>query len=353
MSIILRDKIKFNCSVKKMVIGAKITGIGMHIPEKLVTNAEIEKILNRPGTAEWLEKNVGIKNRYIMAENEATSDLAVKASLKAMEKAGIRAKDIDLIILSTDTPDYLSPATSTIIQYKLGAKQAGTFDINSACAGFVTTLVTGYKYIQTEEDINTVLIIGAYGMSKFVNWKDHYTATLFADGAGALILQKDTNHKGLLANKMIADGQYYDYLGIYSGGTKNPNNPNANKPSDQFVTFQKRFPSELNAETWPKLISDVLNKANLKPDDINYYFFTQLNLRTIEEVMETLKQPMEKTHVIMDKWGYTGSACIPMAMYDAIELGLIPKLGEGNGEKILLCSSGGGYNMSACIFTWW
>ena len=336
-----------------MVLGAKITGIGMHIPDKLITNNEIEKILNRPGTANWLEKNVGIKNRYIMSEDEATSDLAVQASLEAMEKAHVRPEQIDLIILSTDTPDYLSPATSTIIQYKIGAKNAGTFDINSACAGFVTTLVTGFKYLQTEDDINTVLIIGAYGMSKFVNWTDHYTATLFADGAGALILQKDTTHQGLLANKMIADGQYYDYLGIYTGGTKNPNNPNSSKSADQFVAFQKRFPSELNAETWPKLIRDTLQKAKLNENDIDYYFFTQLNLRTIEEVMENLKQPMSKTHVIMDKWGYTGSACIPMAMYDAINLKILPTPGTGEVKKILLCSSGGGYNMSACILNWW
>lgn len=336
-----------------MTISAKITGIGMHIPKKLLTNDDIEKILNRPGTGEWLVKNVGIKNRYIMEENEATSDLCAEASRQAMVNANIKPEDIDLIILSTDTPDYLSPATSTVIQYKIGAKNAGTFDINSACAGFVTTLVTGYKYIQTEEDINTVLIIGAYGMSKFVNWKDHYTATLFADGAGALILQKIKDQDGLLANKMIADGQYFDYLGIYSGGTKHPNNRNASSEMEQFVTFQKRFPSELNSETWPKLIYDTLNKANLTTEDIDYYFFTQLNLRTIEQVMETLKQPMSKTHYIMDKWGYTGSACIPMAMYDAIDLGMLPKPGEGKGKTILLCSSGGGYNMSACIFKWW
>ena len=152
---------------------------------------------------------------------------------------------------------------------------------------------------------------------------------------------------------MIADGQYFDYLGIYSGGTKHPNNPNASEKMDQFVTFQKRFPSELNSETWPKLIYDTLKKANLTTEDIDFYFFTQLNLRTIEQVMDTLKQPMSKTHYIMDKWGYTGSACIPMAMYDAIELGMLPKPGEGKEKNILLCSSGGGYNMSACIFKWW
>ena len=336
-----------------MTISAKITGIGMHIPKKLLTNDDIEKILNRPGTGDWLVKNVGIKNRYIMEEGEATSDLAVQASLQAMNRAKVKSEDIDLIILSTDTPDYLSPATSVVIQHKLGAKNAGTFDINAACAGFVSTLVTGYKYIQTEDDINTVLIIGAYGMSKFVNWKDHYTATLFADGAGALILQKITDKKGLLANKMIADGQYFDYLGIYGGGTKNPINENSSQEQKEYVTFQKRFPSELNAETWPKLIRDTLKKANLTENDIDYYFFTQLNLRTIEQVMETLKQPMSKTHYIMDKWGYTGSACIPMAMYDSIELGILPNIGEGKGQKILLCSSGGGYNMAACIFTWW
>ncbi len=332
---------------------AKITGIGICVPKKLITNQDIEKILNRPGTGDWLVKNVGIKNRYIMSDDESTSDLAIQASKQALEKAQLTPELIDMIILSTDTPDYLSPATSTIIQHKLGAKRAGTFDINCACAGFVTALVTGYKYLQTEDEMNTILVIGAYGMSKFVNWQDHYTATLFADGAGALILQKNDSKIGLLASKMIADGQYYDYLGIYRGGTKYPINNNSVENQKQYVAFQKRFPSELNVETWPKLIQDVLKKAHLKANDIDFYFFTQLNLRTIEQVMQAIQQPMSKTHVIMDKWGYTGSACIPMAMYDAIELQKIPKPGSGKGERILLCSSGGGYNMAACIFTWW
>jgi len=332
---------------------AVISGIGMYVPEKIITNEDLEKQLNRPGTADWLVKNVGIKKRHVMSDEETTSDLAVKACIKTLDDASISAGDVDLIILSTDTPDYISPATSVVIQHKIGAKNAGTFDINSACAGFVSSFATGAKFIQTDSEINNVLVIGAYGMTKYVNWEDHYTATLFADGAAAILIRASRSKKGFLTSKLIADGQYHDYLGIYAGGTAQPLTIEAIKTNQHKITFRKRFPSELNAETWPKLIKDTIKKAKLSQDDIDYYFFTQLNLRSIEEVMGILGESMTKTHTIMDKWGYTGSACIPMAMYDAINKQKIPKIGEGNGEKILLCSSGGGYNMAACIFEWW
>ncbi|MFW9927843.1 MAG: 3-oxoacyl-ACP synthase III family protein, partial [Candidatus Thorarchaeota archaeon] len=322
---------------------AFISGIGIYVPKKVLTNKDLEKLLQKDGIDDWLVKNVGIKQRHIMDEKEDTSDLAVEASKEALSSCGISPDKIDLIILSTDTPDYVSPATSTVIQYKLGAKNAGTFDVNSACAGFVTALSTGFKYIETDSEINHVLVVGAYGMTRFVNWKDHYTATLFADGAGAFVLQSSTTKKGLLASKFIANGQYHDYLGIYVGGTAEPPTIDSIESQKHYVSFRKRFPAELNSETWPKLINDTLKKAHLSSDDIDYYFFTQLNLRTIETVMNTLNQPMTKTHTIMDKWGYTGSACIPMAMYDAIKQKKLPKLSEGSGERILLCSSGGGY----------
>jgi 3-oxoacyl-[acyl-carrier-protein] synthase-3 len=325
----------------------------MHVPEKIITNEDLEKQLQRPGTADWLVKNVGVKKRHIMSDDETTSDLAVNACQKTLDDSSISASDVDLIVLSTDTPDYISPATSVVIQHKIGAKNAGTFDVNSACAGFVSSLVTGAKFIQTDDEINNVLVIGAYGMTKFVNWKDHYTATLFADGAAVLLLQSDTSKKGFLTSKLIADGQFHDYLGIYAGGTAEPITADTISNNRHKVTFQKRFPAELNSESWPKLTLDVIKKANLSKDDIDFYFFTQLNINTIKSVMDILDEPLSKTHTIMDKWGYTGSACIPMAMYDAIQMRKIPKIGEGNGERILLCSSGGGYNMSACILQWW
>lgn len=330
---------------------AVITGVGMYVPEKVVTNKELEKSLNRPGTAEWLVKNVGIKERRLMAKNQNTSDLAVNAALEAITNANLTPEDLDLILLSTDTPDFLSPATSVAVQHKLGAKNAGTFDVNAACAGFVSALDVGSRYIQTDKTIENVVVIGAYGMTRFVNWKDHYTCTLFSDGAGALVLSANDEKKGIISSKLNADGSFYDHLGIYVGGTQEP--CISNNCGKQFVEFRKRFPPETNLKNWPKVTKQALTKVNLTPDDVDWFFFTQVNKKTIQLVMEGFNAPMDKTHFVMDKWGYTGSACVPLVMYDAIDKGLLPPPGKGNGEVIALCTSGGGANYSSAILKWW
>jgi 3-oxoacyl-[acyl-carrier-protein] synthase-3 len=336
-----------------MVRSAIVTGVGIYIPEKMVTNEEIEKMLGRPGTAKWLVENVGIRERHFMAEDEVTSDLATNAGLQALENAGVDADNLDLIILSTDTPDYISPATSVVVQYKLGAKNAGTFDVNCACAGLVTSLDIASRYISTDSEVNNVLVIGAYGMTKFVDWTDHYTCTLFADAAGAIVLQASEEREGFIASKLIADGSFHDHLGVFVGGTAEPPTIEAIQNNRHHLAFRKRFPADTNMQHWPILTRDCVAKANLSIDDIDWFFFTQVNLRTIEAVMKELGVPLEKTHTVMDKWGYTGSACIALAMYDAIELGKLPPPGEGNGENIALCSSGGGYNMAAGVLKWW
>ena len=319
----------------------------------MLTNEDIEKMLNRPGTADWLVKNVGIRQRHIMADDEVTSDLALYASQEALEKAGVDANELDLIILSTDTPDYLSPATSVVVQHKLGAKNAGTFDVNCACAGLVTSLDIASRYITTDSDIKKVLVIGVYGMTKFVDWTDHYTCTLFADAAGAMVLEGSEEREGFIASKLIADGSFYDHLGVFVGGTAEPPTVEAIQNNRHHLAFRKRFPADTNLQHWPPLTRDCLAKAGLTIKDVDWIFFTQVNLRTIEAVMKELDLPLEKTHNVMDRWGYTGSACIALAMYDAIDQGKLPLPGQGNGEYIALCSSGGGFNMAAAVLRWW
>ncbi|MFW9848580.1 MAG: 3-oxoacyl-ACP synthase III family protein [Candidatus Thorarchaeota archaeon] len=332
---------------------ALIAGLGMYVPEKILTNEDIERMLDRPGTADWLVENVGVRERHIMAEDEVTSDLAYHAGFQALENAGVDADELDLIILSTDTPDYISPATSVVVQYKLGAKNAGTFDVNSACAGLVTSLDIGARYIRTDSSIDSVLVIGAYGMTKFVDWSDLYTCTVFADGAGAMVLRASEDKEGFLSSKLIADGSYHDYLGIYVGGTAEPPTVEAIQNNKHHLAFRKRFHTNTNLEHWPTLTRDCISKANLSVEDIDWFFFTQVNIKNIVAVMAELGVPLEKTHTIMDKWGYTGSSCIALAMYDAVDQGKLPPPGEGNGEYIALCSSGGGYNMAAAVLQWW
>ncbi len=325
---------------------ATIVSTGRYVPERVITNADLDEMLREP-VGQWLLENVGIEERHVMAEDETTSDLAVAASRQAIQRAGITPAGLDLIIVATDTPDYISPATASAVQAKLDARDAGTYDINCACAAWVTGLDIASKYIATDPDYNYILVVGAYGMTKFVDWSDKYTCTLFADGAGAVVLRA-SNEPGFLAARLLADGEYYDALGIYTGGTFRPATPEVvnalGKPRVQFV---RKFPATFNTEQWPSLVQGVVAKARLTLDDVEMFFFTQLNLRTIEATMTALGQPMSKTHWIMHKWGYIGSACIPMALDDAIEQGRLRR-----GDHVVFCASGGGIALAAAVFRW-
>jgi 3-oxoacyl-[acyl-carrier-protein] synthase-3 len=326
---------------------AQIISTGRYIPEKIITNQDLNRILGEDVDT-WLIENVGIRERHVMADDETTSDIILAASRQAMERARLAPTDLDLIIVATDTPDYISPATASVVQAKLGATNAGTYDINCACAAWVTALDLAARYIATDADYRNILVAGGYGMTKFLDWHDKYTATLFADGAGAVIVRAG-DAPGYLAGKLVAHGEYHDALGIYIGGTYRPATPEViaqlGKPRVQFV---KKFPKTFNSDNWPPLVRAVVAKAGLTLDDIAFFLFTQLNLRTIEFVMQNLGQPMRKTHWIMDKWGYLGSACIPVALDDAIERGIGPK----PGDNVVFCATGGGMAMAASVFKW-
>jgi len=314
----------------------------------VVTNAEVDELLGE-NTSQWLIDNVGIRERRWMAEDQTTSDLIVEACRAALVKAGVKPDQIDLIIVSTDTPDYLSPSTSIVVQHKLGASQAGCYDINSACAGWVTALDQGARTLATEPGFSYVLVAGGYGMSRYLDLSDKKTANLFADGAGAALLGV-SDQPGFLASNLLAKGEFHDALGIYCGGTHLPATTEnlaayGGKPVVQFV---KKFPKTFNTDYWPKLIQGALDKVGMNFDNVDYYFLTQLNLRTIEAMMDLLGQPIEKTHWVMDKWGYTGSPCVIMALDDAINQGRGPE----PGDKVLFCASGGGISMAASLWEW-
>jgi 3-oxoacyl-[acyl-carrier-protein] synthase III len=325
---------------------AAILGTGSYVPERILSNAELERMLGEP-LDEWLRQNVGIAQRHVMAEDQVTSDLCVAAARRALDHAGVAAEELDLIIVASDTPDYLSPGTASAVQHKLGAHRAGTFDVNCACASWVTALDTGAKAIIADPDYRRVLVIGAYAMTRFLDWKDKRTATLFADGAGAVVLG-ESDRPGVLAAKLSAVGEYHDALGIYTGGSARPataENVAAHGPPK--VQFVRRFPATFNTERWPELVRATLAKAGCPLDEVSLFLFTQLNLRTIESVMDVLGQPRAKAHHIMDKWGYTGSACIPMALDDARAQGRLKP-----GDLVVMCASGGGISMAAAAIRW-
>jgi 3-oxoacyl-[acyl-carrier-protein] synthase-3 len=255
---------------------------------------------------------------------------------------------LDLIIVSTDTPDYLSPGTSVVVQHKVGAVNAGCYDLNSACAGWVTALDQGARYLATEKTAQYVLVAGGYGMSRFLDFSDKKTANLFADGAGAAVLGVG-DQAGFLASNFLAKGEYHDALGIYSGAAFRPSTPeNYQEYGKPVVQFVKKFPKTFNTDYWPKLMQGALEKAGLTFGDVDLFLMTQLNLRTIEYMMELLEQPIEKAYWVMDKWGYTGSPCVVMALDDAINQGK----GPNPGDVVLFCASGGGISMAASVWKW-
>lgn len=326
---------------------ARIIGTGSYVPEKVLTNDDLSLMLGED-INEFVSHVIGINERHVCSQNESTADLAEAASLRALESAGITAKQLDLIILATDTPEHLSPATSVVVQHRIGAKNAGTFDINCACSGFVTALDTASKFIIADQAYKHILVVGAYAMSKFLDWKDKKTATIFADGAGAVVLRASEQGPGFLASRLIADGSFSDYMGIYAGGTRMPATEAVVREGRWTkVRFAQRYPPEVNIEGWPRIIREVLAKCSLRLDDVGLLLFTQVNLSTIKEVMRIFDLPMERTHTIMQKWGYTGSACIPMVLDDAVREGKLHP-----GDNVVMCASGGGLNMACAAFRW-
>lgn len=325
---------------------AAILGTGSYVPERVLGNVELEGMIGAPIDA-WLRANVGIVERRVMADDQVTSDLCVEASRIALDRAEVDADEIDLILVASDTPDYLSPGTSSVVQHKLGAVRAGTFDINCACASWVTALDTGAKAIVADRDYRRVLVIGAYAMSRYLDWKDKRTASMFADGAGAVVLG-ESEEPGVLAAKLAAFGEYHDALGIYSGGTARPvTAEQVAAEGPPRLRYARSVPKSMNIKHWPELVRATLDKGRLSLEDVSLFLFTQLNLRTIEAVMDALEQPRAKAHWIMDKWGYTGAACIPMALDDAYLRGRIQP-----GDVVMMCASGGGVAMAAAVLRW-
>lgn len=325
---------------------ARIAGTGAYVPAKVLTNDELSRMLGED-INEFVRGVIGIRERHIAADDESTADLAVHAAREALISAKIEASQLDLIIVATDTPEFISPATASIVQKRLEAVKAATFDVNCACAGFVTALDTACKFIIADEQYNHVLVVGAYAMTKFLDWTDKKTCTLFADGAGGFVLQSNADGPGFLASKLAADGSYYDAMGIYAGGARNAINQFQHADAVQRLEFIRKVPASFNTEQWPAMIANCLNRSGLTLDDVDQFFFTQLNLSTIKTVMGILEQPMTKAHTIMEKWGYTGSACIPMALDDANKQGKLK-----TGDIIVLCASGGGVAMGCLVFRW-
>lgn len=325
---------------------AKIVSIAHYLPERQITNAALNERFTALGNPEVIGKfssGTGIEQRWYAPDDWATSDLALPAAQEALKRAGRNPEDVDLVILGTDSPDYITPSTSVVLQHKLGAKNAGTFDVGCACASFPTALAIASGLIATNPGIRTILVVGAYMMRKLADPNDP-TIFFYGDGAGAAVVEPGTE-PGFIGSAYLADGGYADCWGIFSSGTAEPVSEESLGAGRTRVKLAKRYPPEINDEGWPKLFHRLAEQNAFTVDEVDQVIFTQVRRATIEQAADTIGLPRDKAHIIMDKWGYTGSACIPMALSDAMELGKVKA-----GDLVVMIGSGVGYNQAAVAF---
>lgn len=322
---------------------AVLLSTGAHHPPHLVPNAVFDEQFGA-GVDEWLAANLDIHQRYWADDDTATSDLVVEAARQALDRAGVAPADVDLLIVATDTPDQLSPSTASVVAHRLGLS-AGTFDVNAACSAFVIGLDMAAKYIAADPRYRRVLVCGGYLMSKHLNKDDKKTVTLFADGAGAVLLgAEEASDRGLLGGRLHTEPQYWDWMGIYGGGTRRPVTPEVLEERGHQLVFAKKFPKEINPVTWERLVREQCAELGITPLDIDHYVFTQLNIHSIRQTLEALGVPVERGHTVMQKVAYTGSACIPMAFDD-----LVTTRGVKPGELVAFVASGGGLSFATAV----
>ncbi len=323
---------------------AHITGWGMAVPETIMTNDDLSKFVET--NDEWIRERTGIRERRIARETDFTSTLAVDASIQALKVANVRPTDIDLIICSTSTPEYMFPATACLIQDQLGATRAGAFDLLAACSGFIYALNMGAQAIRSGS-IKTALIIGSETLSRFVNWKDRNTCILFGDGAGAFVLQASERPGGVFSAVMHSDGSGGDLLTLPAGGSRNPITETTFHEGKHYIQMDGKEVFRFATRVMASATQEVLDAAGLKLEDIRWVVPHQANIRIIEAAARGLKLPMDRFIVNLDRYGNTSTASIPIAMVEAIEKGQIK-----SGDKFVMVGFGAGLTWGALAAEW-
>lgn len=322
---------------------ATILGTGSYLPPIERSNADMT-----PRFGEVIgkfEKSSGITTRFYAPEGWVTSDLAVEAARSALQDAGLKPEDLDMIILGTDSPDYITPATSVVVQHKLGAVNAGTFDIACACASFPTGLNIASGLLSTQTQMKYVLVVGAYMMHRLADCENDVMSFFYGDGAGAAVLGV-SDKPGFVSSTFFADGSYHKHWGIYSGGVSEPASHESVEAGRTKVRLITPFPPTVNDNGWPQRMRELAANGNFDLKDVNMALYTQVRYNTIVLVhRDTLGLDMARTHWVMDKWGYTGSACIPMVFDDARKQGKIK-----SGDLVTFVGSGVGYNQAGSAF---
>lgn len=321
-----------------------IIGLGSYLPERIMDNFDLEKIVDT--SDEWITARTGIKERRIASENESTSDLAVKAAEKAIESAGITKDDIDVIIVATMSPDQPTPATACAVQAKLGVKNIPSFDISAACSGFIYGLSIAHGYIISGLYKN-VLLIGAEKMSGVIDWTDRGTCVLFGDGAGAAVISRVEPDTGVMGFELGSDGTGGDKLIIEAGGTVKPTTKETLESGGQFVKMSGSDIFKFAVRKIPELAEIMLNRYDLKSEDLGLMVPHQANIRIIDAANKRLNLGSEKIMVNLDKYGNISAASIPIALDEAYREGRLEK-----NDKVLMLGFGGGLTWGASLISW-
>lgn len=315
-------------------------GIGMYVPERVLTNEEIES-WGIGSSAKWIRENTGVNERRVTADHESCSDIAAFAAEDAIRNAGVRPDDIDLIVMSTITPDFLLPQTSSLVKKKIKAVNSACFDVQGGCAGFVFSLISAVNYAQINDEINIILVIGADTLSKVTDWTDRRSCSITGDGAGAMVLKRTGIYgiKSAYIGHTDMENTECACLPVYYG--------NEGAEKQILYRFEGRYLYEVLKTNIPKVVDKLLFKTGWSMDEIKMFVFPQVNRKLVEDICEIIKIPFEKTHTVMDKYGYTYNSCIPITAYDALKSTHL-----NPGDKVIIVGAGAGNYFAGIALEW-
>ena len=328
--------------MKKFGVG--ITGVGSFVPENIMTNSDLEKIVDTSN--EWIMDRTGIEERRIAEKGVATSDLSSIAAQRAMEDANVNPEEIDLILVATITADHMCPSTACMVQTQIGAMNAAAFDINAGCTGFIYALATAKAFVKSGI-YKKILVIGAETLSKIVNWEDRNTCVLFGDGAGACIVEPCEEGFGMIAEELGSDGTKGDVLIVPAGGSRQPTSKETVEEGLNFITMDGREVFKFAVRIMEKTSKSVLEKSGVNPEDLDLLIPHQANIRIIDSASKKLGLPSEKVFVNLNKYGNMSAASIPVALDEALKSKRIKK-----GQNILLVAFGAGLTWGGSLLKW-
>lgn len=322
---------------------AKISGTGSYLPEKVLSNKDLEKIVET--NDQWVVERTGIKQRHIASDEQASSDLALIASRKALEVAGIDAKDLDLILVATATPDHVMPSTAAVLQDKLGARNVFSFDLSAACSGFVYGMSIANQYIRTGAFKN-ILVVGTETLSRIINWQDRETCILFGDGAGAVVLSRslDNESSQILSEHLYADGALNHLLEIPGGGSRIPFSQKVLDENLQYVRMKGREIFKNAVRTLASCCEEALTTNNLTIKDIHWVVPHQANLRILEALAKQIDLPLERMIITVDQTANTSASTVPIALDIAIRDGRIQR-----GQFVMMAAFGAGLTSGSIL----